>query len=124
MKPFFGGRLAAIAILIGAMSAAPVLADYEDGVEQDYEASARWYTRGAQQGDGLSQLNLSFLYLDGNGVTQDLAEALKWLYLAKDSGIRGADMGAELTEPQMTSAQIDSARQKAQAWRPKPDSAK
>ncbi len=153
--------LAAIVIMIGAMSAAPVLADYEDGVaahergqyatalkeflplaeqghaaaqyylgfmyeqgdgvEQDYVESARWYTRAAEQGDGLSQMSLSFLYFYGEGVALDLVEALKWLYLAKDSPIRGADMGIDLTKQKMTPAQIESARQKAQAWRPKPE---
>ncbi len=154
--------LAAIVILIGAMAASPVLADYEDGVaaiergqyaaalkeflpladqghaaaqyylglmyeqgdgvEQDHVESARWYTRAAEQGDGLSQMSLSFLYLEGEGVALDLVEALKWLYLAKDSPIRGADMGIDLTEQKMTPAQIESARQKAQAWRPKVES--
>ena len=93
-----------------------------DGVEQDDEESARWYTRAAEQGDGLSQMSLSFLYLEGEGVALDLIEALKWLYLAKDSQIRGADMGIDLTTQKMTPAQIESARQKAQAWRPKTES--
>ncbi len=153
--------LTAIVITIGALSASPVLADYEDGVaahergqyatalkeflplaeqghaaaqyylgfmyeqgdgvEQDYVESARWYTRAAEQDDGLSQMSLSFLYLEGEGVALDLVEALKWLYLAKDSKIRGADMGIDLTKQKMTPAQIESARQKAQAWRPKPE---
>ncbi len=161
MKLAFGRRLAAIVVTIGAMSASPVLADFEDavaahergqyaaalkeflplaeqghaaaqyylglmyeqgdGVEQDHVESARWYTRAAQQGDGLSQMSLSFLYLEGEGVALDLVEALKWLYLAKDSQIRGADMGIDLTKQKMTPAQIESARQKAQAWRPKPE---
>ena len=92
-----------------------------DGVEQDHVESARWYTRAAVQGDGLSQMSLSFLYLEGEGVALDLVEALKWLYLAKDSQIRGADMGIDLTKQKMTPAQIESARRKAQAWRPKPE---
>ncbi len=161
MKLAFGRRLSAIAILIGAMAASPVLADYEDGVaaiergryaaafkeflplaeqghaaaqyylglmyeqgdgvEQDHVESARWYTRAAEQDDGLSQLNLSFLYFYGEGVALDLVEALKWLYLSKDNQIRGADMGIDLTKQKMTPAQIESARQKAQAWRPKPE---
>lgn len=151
MKLAVARILTVIVVTGGAMTASPVLADYEDGVaaiergqyaaalkeflplakaghaaaqyylglmyeqgdgvDQVHVESARWYTRAAEQGDGLSQLNLSFLYLDGIGVALDLVEALKWLYLAKDSGIRGADMGAELTEPQMTPAQIESARQ-------------
>ncbi len=162
MKLAFGRRLAAIVITVGAMSASPVLADYEDGVaaiergqyaaafkeflplakaghaaaqyylglmyeqgdgvEQDHVESARWYTRAAEQGDGLSQMSLSFLYLEGEGVALDLVEALKWLYLAKDSQIRGAEMGIDLTEQKMTPEQIESAQQKAQAWRPKVES--
>jgi TPR repeat protein len=44
----------------------------------------------AEQSNAAAQYNLGLMYLEGNGVPQDYAEAIKWYCLAADQGDSGA----------------------------------
>ena len=52
----------------------------------DYEQSAKWLTKAAEQGDVDSMYNLGFFYLDGIGVEEDDEQALKWFKMAAEQG--------------------------------------
>ena len=45
-----------------------------------------WYRKAADQGIAEAQFNLGVMYRDGQGVTQDYAEAVKWFRKAADQG--------------------------------------
>jgi TPR repeat protein len=40
--------------------------------------AVQWFTKAAQQGLARAQNNLGVMYEDGNGVTKDDVEAVKW----------------------------------------------
>ena len=45
-----------------------------------------WYRKAAEQGYADAQYNLGILYANGQGVTQDYAEAARWYRKAADQG--------------------------------------
>jgi len=49
-----------------------------------------WYRRAAEQGHVAAQVNLGFMYADGEGVPQDDVEAVRWYRLAADQGFAAA----------------------------------
>ena len=53
--------------------------------EDDVEA-ARWYRLAAEQGNAGAQVNLGFMYYQGEGVPEDDAEAMRWYQLAAEQG--------------------------------------
>ena len=55
----------------------------------DAKAIAEFH-KAAQKGNIAAQHNLGYLYLIGNGVPQDYAEAVKWLRLASEQGFARA----------------------------------
>lgn len=57
-----------------------------EGVPQDYEEAAKWYTLAAGQGLGGAHLNLGNLYDKGKGVEKDYAEAAKHFMVAAKQG--------------------------------------
>jgi hypothetical protein len=56
------------------------------GVPQDYAEAARWYRKGADQGDAMAEEGLGFLYTEGKGVPLDYSEAIGWYRKAADQG--------------------------------------
>ena len=44
-----------------------------------------WYRKAADQGDTVAQSNLAFMYVKGEGVPKDAAEAYAWYNLASIS---------------------------------------
>jgi TPR repeat protein len=79
----------AVAMVLG-MVTAPAWADYQDGLRAyqhgDYAAAYREWLPLAEQGDAAAQASLGGLYVNGQGVTKDDTEALKWLRLAAEQG--------------------------------------
>ena len=61
-----------------------------DGVEQNYEEAAKWFTKSAQQGYSQAQYNLAAMYEDGEGVKQNIDEALKWYNKSAEQGNKDA----------------------------------
>ena len=56
------------------------------GVPQDYIEAVRWYRKGAEQGDSMSQYAIGYMYEIGKGVQQDYAEAALWYRKSADQG--------------------------------------
>lgn len=56
------------------------------GVLQNTQQAAQWYTRAAEQGVAPAQLNLGIMYLRGEGVQPNLQQARKWLEKAAMRG--------------------------------------
>jgi hypothetical protein len=55
-------------------------------VPQDYTEAAKWYRKGAQQGDRQAQFNLATMYANGRGVPHDEAESDRWYRKAAEQG--------------------------------------
>lgn len=54
--------------------------------QPDFEAAASWYSRSAEQGNAEAQANLGLLYLQGNGMEADEAEAVRLFQAAAEAG--------------------------------------
>ena len=52
------------------------------GVEQDNEQAVYWYRKAAEQGDGISQTHLGYIYSNG----QDVEQAVNWYRKAAEQG--------------------------------------
>lgn len=57
---------------------------------EDFELAARLYRKDAELGVVAAQVNLAFLYLDGQGVAQDYQQAATWFLRAAEQGNREA----------------------------------
>jgi len=82
----------------------------------NYEVAVHWYTKSAEQGYAMAQINLGMLYIRGEGVTQNSLEAYKWFYIAEENGEADGKMAREKLERQMTNAQIAEAQELAREW--------
>ncbi len=96
------------------------------GVRKDVATAAKWFLRAADQGFPLAQLNLGLLYASGNGLPQDNVEAMKWIDLAifaLPAGGPRSDAARALGDvaAKMTSDQIQEAKSRERAWKPKPE---
>ena len=92
-------------------------------------AAANWYRRAAERGHARAQFNLAARYMAADGVPHDAVEGYKWLLLAGIS--QGVDHSAKgdvkeksararwLFEARMTPAQLEKAKRRAKAFRPK-----
>jgi uncharacterized protein len=85
IKIFLAGGFLALA-LVGAAIAGPFedgLAAYDRG---DYIEATRSWRPLAEQGNPSAQLNLGSMYANGQGVTQDNAQAVAWFRKAAEKG--------------------------------------
>jgi len=57
-----------------------------EGLPQDYNEAAKWYTKAAEQGCASAQFALGSMCQDGNGVPQDYKEAIRWYTKAAEWG--------------------------------------
>ena len=62
---------------------------YEDGL---YKEAATHWVKVAEDGHGTAQFNLGVLYEHGNGVAQNIDEALRWYTLAAKNGVTDAQV--------------------------------
>ena len=56
----------------------------------DYTTGVKLWKLLAEQGDASAQLNLGFMYRNGNGVLKDATEAVKWFRLSAEQGFQHA----------------------------------
>ena len=56
------------------------------GVTQDYNVAAKWYTKAAHADDSIAQYRLAQLYEEGKGVKQNLQKAAYWYRRAAEQG--------------------------------------
>jgi len=87
-----------------------------DGVEQNYQEAAGWFSKAAEQGHVPAQSVLGVLYATGRGVPQNYRTAYFWATLAVRSGDQlGKDQVAMLT-PHLTRDEITEAERQASTW--------
>ncbi|HEY9163544.1 MAG TPA: tetratricopeptide repeat protein [Magnetovibrio sp.] len=80
----------AITLLV-VLAAPPVQsADYQRGVEaslrRDFAAAYQEWEPLARQGDASSQFQLGWLYIEGNGVAQDVKQGIEWYTRSAQQG--------------------------------------
>lgn len=144
-----------IALLAMAPLAAQAEADHPSLSAADeaysaerYEEAAALYRRDAEFGNVAAQVNLAFLYMDGQGVPQDYGKAAHWFLQAAQRGnkeaqqnlgvlyregkgvaqdwieagkwflLAGALSDSAALEKQMPPEQAAEAKRRAAAWRP------
>jgi uncharacterized protein len=84
-------RLASAGLAFALSIVAPVMAaSLEDAVaayrRSDYATAFQVYHSLADQGLAVAQFNLGLMYANGQGVSKDETEAMKWYRLAADQG--------------------------------------
>jgi localization factor PodJL len=94
-----------------------------EGAPLDEAAAFRWFRQAAELGVADSQYNLGVLYQQGRGVNASASEALFWFLVAARQGDQDAGARATALEGQLQPIQIEQARARAQAFRPRAASA-
>ncbi len=116
-------RLAAEAGIASAQYNLGIFYQRGTGVAADPGEAARWHARAAAQGHAAAQNNLGALYFTGNGVARDPVEAWKWFRLAADrlSGAarKAALRNLEQVEKTLSPDEIEEARRRVAAWKPR-----
>jgi hypothetical protein len=90
--------------------------------DADPAAAFTWFLRAADQGHGLAQRDLGFLYEAGWGVEQSLQEAYFWYSLAAlhDSG--RAALRRDALAAGLSREQLHSAERQLRLWQPRKES--
>lgn len=94
-----------------------------EGAPLDEAAAFRWFRQAAELGVADSQYNLGVLYQQGRGVNASASEALFWFLVAARQGDQDAGARATALESQLQPNQVEQARARAQAFRPRAASA-
>jgi hypothetical protein len=87
-----------------------------DGVPQDDNAAARWFTKAAESGNVKAQVALGTRYWAGRGVPASLTQAYFWTVLARAAGDKNSKTFAEFLASHMTRAQAATIEQQADIW--------
>ena len=94
-----------------------------EGAPLDEAAAFRWFRQAAELGVADSQYNLGVLYQQGRGVNASASEALFWFLVAARQGDQDAGARATALEAQLPQIQVQQARARAEAFRPRAASA-
>ncbi len=94
-----------------------------EGAPLDEAAAFRWFRQAAELGVADSQYNLGVLYQQGRGVNASASEALFWFLVAARQGDQDAGARATALESQLPQIQVQQARARATAFRPRAASA-
>ncbi len=109
-------------IALASLGAAPVRADYHDGLTayetQDYATAASELLPLAEAGDGRAQRIVGLMYRDGQGVPQNYVRAHMWLNLAAAGGDAEAAAARDELAERMDTGQIAEAQRLASQWQP------
>jgi len=93
-----------------------VMSYFGEGVPQDDNEAAMWFTLAAEQGHAPAQYHLGILYRTGEGVPQNFVESLKWLILAADQGYEPAAETRDLVAKHMAPSLKEQAQSLADTW--------
>ena len=88
--------------------------DQLGGTEKE---AAKWYFKGAEQGDPYRQRMLGSLYEHGAGVAVDNVEAYKWYFLAGAQNSVEGQLGMKRLRRLMTTAEVSEAQERAASVR-------
>ncbi len=94
-----------------------------EGAPLDEAAAFRWFRQAAELGVADRQYNLGVLYQQGRGVNASPAEAMFWFMVAARQGDQDAGARAAALEANVQPIQVEQARARAQAFRPRAASA-
>ncbi|MEJ0060181.1 MAG: hypothetical protein WDM79_11655 [Terricaulis sp.] len=94
-----------------------------EGAPLDEAAAFRWFRQAAELGVADSQYNLGVLYQQGRGVGASPSEAMFWFLVAARQGDEDAGARATALEAQLQPIQVEQARARAAAFRPRAASA-
>ena len=101
-----------------------------NGVKRDYYEAAKYYLKAADRAFLPSQINLVVLYANGQVISQDHREGLKWMLIAQKSAMQCVDNPAcrsilddksgyrKRLEAQLSEREQHETREMADAWRP------
>jgi len=95
-----------------------------EGAPLDEAAAFRWFRQAAELGVADSQFNLGVLYQQGRGVGANPSEALFWYLVAARQGDEDAGGRATALEASLQPIQVEQARARAGAFRPRAASAR
>ena len=93
--------LTTLVILTGLIGSAGAMwgdaqSDFDKGLAaykvSKHTEAVKWWRTAAKQGDAVAQVNLGWMYAQGNGVTQDYAEAVKWWRKVAEQGHKHAQI--------------------------------
>ncbi len=92
---------------------------------RDFQKAARWYLIAAESGDGIGQLEMGKLYLDGRGVAINLVMSILYLELARgrirDAGLkREAEKHLARAKRHASLEDWREVKKRLDTWRPKP----
>jgi hypothetical protein len=92
-----------LAVLLFLALSAPILADFEAGMEAyragDFETAYREWSADAEQGSAVAAFNLGLMHQQGKGRDVDLAQAAEWYLRAAEGGFARAQYAiAEMYE--------------------------
>jgi localization factor PodJL len=90
-----------------------------EGAPMDAGAAFRWFRQAAEFNVADSQYNLGLFYEQGLSVGRDGREALFWFMLAAAQGDEAAAAKSEALQHRLTLADIEYARARAHAFRPR-----
>ena len=94
-----------------------------EGASLDEAAAFRWFRQAAELGVADSQFNLGVLYQQGRGVAANPSEAEFWFLVAARQGDEDAAARAQALAGQLQPVQVNQARARAEAFRPRAASA-
>lgn len=94
-----------------------------EGAPLDEAAAFRWFRQAAELGVADSQYNLGVLYQQGRGVGASAPEAMFWFLVAARQGDEDAAARAQTLGATLPPIQVEQARARAQAFRPRASSA-
>jgi localization factor PodJL len=95
---------------------------YAEGVsgKPDYATATEWFRKAAELGVRDSQYNLAILLGRGLGAPADLGQSYLWFSVAAGQGDEDAGRKRDEVAQRMGPAELGSAKQAAESWRPKP----
>jgi len=89
------------------------------GAPQSAQMALVWFSRAAEQEEGLAFAKLGGMYARGRGVLQDFVQAHMWYNLGAAHGDLKAAEARDALAPQMSATQIAEAQRLAREWKPK-----
>ena len=91
-----------------------------EGVPKDESVAFAWFQRAAVQGHSHARIMIGSMLAAGRGTPKDLAAAYLWIFAATLQGDNQGVATLRVLESQLTSAEIQEAKLKAQLLKPAP----
>ena len=83
---------------------------------QHFGQAISWFESAANQGHTEAQMQLGYSYARGENVSQDYAEAYKWIELAATAGLDEAITQRDVIINVITPEQIAEGKRRAKEW--------